>query len=159
MTVAARALQQTLASLTLDPGDCVYRSVARAARAVTVAFDQALAPHALSAGQFTILLTLQRKGRLTVGQLARELAMDGSTVPRVLRALRERGFLELQAGIDRRQKLVGITGRGQSALRPALMSWQLAQRRLLAASAVSNWSGVRRALASLREASIVSEAG
>jgi DNA-binding MarR family transcriptional regulator len=158
MSTAARALQQALAKMALNPGDCVYRSVARTARAVTVAFDKALAPHALSAGQFTIMLTLQRKGPLTVGQLARELAMDGSTVPRVLRALGDRGYLAFRAGADRRQKLVGITSRGQSALRPALAAWQQAQRRVLKASAVSNWPTVRRALADLREASLGSVA-
>lgn len=154
MSIPSKALQRAIVGMKLDPSDCIYRSIARAARAVTTAYDQALAPHDLNAGQFTILLTLQRSGPLTVGDLARELAMHGSTVPRVLRALQTRGLLQLAPGKDRRQKLISITESGQRALMPALLSWQRAQRQLLASSAVGNWNKVRRALAGLRTASL-----
>jgi DNA-binding MarR family transcriptional regulator len=152
MTTTAHSLQQALANLTIDPDDCIYRSVARAARAVTVAYDAAFASHAINAGQFTILMTLARIGPLTIGQLARQLAMDGSTVPRVLRGLVERDMVEVRPGEDRRRKFVQITPEGRQTLKSALNAWQSTQKRLLADSAIGGWRGLRRALASLRDA-------
>src|SRR5688572_21587383 len=89
-------LEQTLAGMRHDPAHCVHRHIARTNRIVGSRFDESLAPAGLTAGQFTTLMTLARMGPLPVGVLAEQLAMDATTVPRVIRPLLGRGWLALR---------------------------------------------------------------
>src|SRR5688500_9681860 len=102
-------LEHALAALQHDPVHCVHRHIARVARVVGARFDDALATAGLTAGQFTTLMTLARMGPLPIGRLADELAMDASTVPRVIRPLVERGWLRLTRGADRRVRIATAT--------------------------------------------------
>ena len=88
--MAISEMQQSGNSLqtgVLDPRHCIFRSVSRLARAVTVSYDAALKPSGLSAGQFTTLMTLSLNGPTTVGDLARLITANSTTIPRILLVL------------------------------------------------------------------------
>ena len=66
---------------------CACSTLRRAARAVTAAYDAALAPSGLRITQFGILRKLARLGPLPVTRLAAEAALDRSTMGRNLNPL------------------------------------------------------------------------
>ena len=76
---------------------CACTTLRRAARAVTAAYDAALAPSGLRITQFSILRRLARLGPLPVTRLAAEAALDRSTMGRNLNPLERRGFEIIQA--------------------------------------------------------------
>src|SRR6266566_9816310 len=56
--------------------ECNCHAVRAAARHITQAYDQFLAPAGLRTNQFSILAKLKRQGPLTINALAAEMVMD-----------------------------------------------------------------------------------
>ncbi|MEZ5498247.1 MAG: MarR family winged helix-turn-helix transcriptional regulator [Steroidobacteraceae bacterium] len=135
----------------IDPRHCVFRHLSRSLRSVAQHYDRGLRPHGLTAAQFTLLMTLARLGEQKVGALAAELAMDPSTVPRVLLPLRRRGWIRVAIGSDRRSRLVSIAEPGSRLLRQVLPHWQSLQAEALAQLAPVDWRDLRHSLAHLRQ--------
>jgi DNA-binding MarR family transcriptional regulator len=150
-TLSHQRLESALAAMQHDPLHCVHRHIARAARVVGARFDDALATSGLTAGQFTTLMTLARRGPLPVGRLAEELAMDSTTVPRVIRPLVERGWVRLTPGADRRVRIAVATDTGVQQLIDALPAWERTQCQALETLAADHWTILRRGIATLRE--------
>jgi DNA-binding MarR family transcriptional regulator len=150
-SLSQQRLERALAALQHDPSHCVHRHIARAARVVGARFDDALATSGLTAGQFTTLMTLARRGPLAIGRLAQEMAMDSTTVPRVIRPLVQRGWVRLTPGSDRRVRIAIATDTGVEQLIDALPAWERTQRQALEALASDHWPILRRGIATLRE--------
>jgi DNA-binding MarR family transcriptional regulator len=119
-------------------------------RVVSSAFDQGFADFRISAGQFTILMTLARAGPLSIGALAGLLSMDTTTLTRVLKLPLTNGHVHIERGSDRRVKVVSISTRGCRLLERAMPNWCEAQRRALALIPGGRWNHLRRRLGSLR---------
>ncbi|HKZ72438.1 MAG TPA: MarR family transcriptional regulator [Steroidobacteraceae bacterium] len=149
-SLALQRFERALAALQHDPVHCVHRHIARTARVVGARFDEALATRGFTSGQFTTLMTLVRMGPLPIGRLAEELAMDASTVPRVIRPLIERGWVELAHGKDRRVRIVAATDEGVQRLTDALPTWERTQVEALASLEAQGWKELRHGIASLR---------
>jgi hypothetical protein len=64
-----------------DSEECNCYTVRAAARHITQAYDQFLAPAGLRTTQFSILTKLKRKGPLTINTLASDMAMDRTSHP------------------------------------------------------------------------------
>jgi DNA-binding MarR family transcriptional regulator len=144
-------LQSALSAMQHDPSQCVHRHIARAARVVGARFDDALATSGLTAGQFTTLMTLARRGPLPIGRLAEEMGMDSTTVPRVIRPLLLRGWVRLTRAADRRVRIATATDTGVQQLIDALPAWERTQAQALEALAADHWTAVRRGIAALRQ--------
>lgn len=71
---------------------CAMQAARATARRLTRLYERHLAPHDLSASQFTALVALAR-GVGTVGALADALDMDRTTASRLLTPLRRRGLV------------------------------------------------------------------
>jgi DNA-binding MarR family transcriptional regulator len=150
-SLISQRFKHVLAAGKFDPAHCVYRHISRAARVVGARFDQGLASAGLTAGQFTILMTLARMGPLSIGRLAEELTLDATTVPRVLRPLVAQGRVQLSSsGDDRRVRLAAISEAGLHTLLAALPVWERLQREALAAVEGQGWTQLRHGMASLR---------
>ncbi len=130
----------------------MLRHVARASRAVIAAFDPALAPHGLTGHQFNLMMTLGQLGPMTVGALADVLGMDASGVPRAIRPLADAGFIHVERGADRRQRLLSLTVQGTSQLDLARPAWAKVQAELVGTVGASRWSGLMNELRILRHA-------
>jgi DNA-binding MarR family transcriptional regulator len=112
--------------------DCACFSVRKAARAITRAFDAALAPSGLGATQFSVLAALAVERRFTMSELADWLGMDRTTLTRNLRPLVRAGFVTTKQGTDQRRRLLRLMPAGRRALKTAFPLWRSAQRRVIA---------------------------
>ena len=112
---------------------CTCMTLRRAARAVTAAYDAALAPSGLRITQFGILRKLAHFGPLPVTRLAAEAALDRSTMGRNLNPLERRGLVRIEVGnVDQRERVAHLTAAGEAAIEAALPHWRKAQERIAA---------------------------
>jgi len=112
---------------------CICSTLRRATRAITAAYDAALAPSGLRVTQFAVLRTLARLGPLPVTRLAAETALDRSTMGRNLDPLERRGLVRIEVGqADHRERVAHLTATGEAAVETALPYWRRAQARVAA---------------------------
>jgi len=89
--------------------------VARAARQWRRAVDRQLQPFGLTEATWLPLIYLARASApMRQKDLAAALALDGSSVVRLLDALEAAGFVERAEGSDRRAKIIVPTARGRA---------------------------------------------
>ncbi len=111
---------------------CPCLNVRKAARAVTQLYDGVLQPSGLRATQFGLLGAIALAGEPTLTRLAEELVMDQTTLTRNLKPLERRGLIAIEAGADRRTRVVMVTTAGRQALTAALPLWQEARAQVIA---------------------------
>jgi DNA-binding MarR family transcriptional regulator len=112
----------------LRADDCNCLAVRQAARHVTQFYDHYLAPAGLRTTQFSILVTLTRRGPLTINALAAAMVMDRTTLGRNILPLERDGLVTIASGkTDRRSKEVRLTERGAERLQTAIVGWTEAQ--------------------------------
>lgn len=135
-----------------SPDACILRHVARVSRAVVSAYDPALAPFGLTGHQFNLMMTLGNMGAMTVGALAEVLGMDASGVPRAIRPLAEGGFISVERGTDRRQRLLSLTETGRARLDSATPAWLRVQTELVGTIGANRWLSLMTELRAVRKA-------
>lgn len=97
----------------------------RAARALARRFDEALRPFALTNGQFSLLMSLNRPEPPAMGPVANLLAMDRTTLTAALKPLERRGLVEVSPDpADRRSRILKLTREGRKLLARAVPVWQ-----------------------------------
>jgi DNA-binding MarR family transcriptional regulator len=110
------------------PEQCNCFAVRSAARHVTQLYDQFLAPIGLRVTQFSILAKLKRMGPLTINALAKDMAMDRTTLGRALQPLERDGLVQIEpTPSDRRAKEIHLTKSGEKRLQEAVKAWSQAQ--------------------------------
>lgn len=118
-------------AVVLPPGPaglCTAAKVRRLSRQVSQIYDEALAGHGLTIGQFGLLVCLSRRRGLGIGALAERLAADASTVSRLVKPLAVDGLLRIQIDpADRRGRLVWLSDAGHQRRAAAQAGWQAAQ--------------------------------
>lgn len=103
---------------------CLCLHAQRAARALARRFDDALRPAALTNGQFSLLMSLNRPEPASIGAVASLLSMDRTTLTAALKPLERRGLVKVAIGAeDRRSRLLTLTPAGRAALAKALPIW------------------------------------
>lgn len=106
----------------------------RLSRRITQIYDEALATHGLTVGQYGLLACLSRRRGMAIGTLAGQLAADASTVSRLVKPLAAAGLIIIRASPeDRRQKLVWLSDAGHARRSAAQAGWQAAQDQMAAA--------------------------
>src|SRR5262245_26344953 len=104
---------------------CLCLRLQRASRAIARQFDAALRPLGLTSSQFSLLMMLNRPTPLSVGGLAKCLAMDRTTTTANLKPLERRGLLTVRRDErDSRAKQVALTGKGRALVVRAVRRWQ-----------------------------------
>lgn len=130
--------------------ECVCLNVQRAARRVARRYDAAFRPIGITSGQFTILGALNQPGPVTIGDLARVLGMERTTLTRNLVPLETAGLIGSSAVEgDARARALALTDAGRARLATATPIWRALQAELTGAMPDNGWSAVRHALASL----------
>jgi DNA-binding MarR family transcriptional regulator len=111
---------------TLEVRDaCLCLHVQRAARALARRFDDALRPLALTNGQFSLMMSLNRPEPPDMGAVAKLLGMDRTTLTAALKPLQRRGLLKIKADpADRRGRLLTLTSKGRKLLARAVPIWR-----------------------------------
>jgi len=97
---------------------CLCLNVQRAARSLARRFDDALRPHGLTHGQFSLLVALSRP-------VAAMLAMDRTTLTANVKPLERRGLVTVAASKDdRRNRVLMLTAAGHKLIEAALPAWR-----------------------------------
>jgi DNA-binding MarR family transcriptional regulator len=132
---------------------CACANLRRAARAVTRLYNRELRETGLELTQLTLLMALSVTGETTQGRLGSLLALDTTSLTRMLALLKKRGWIGAQPGDDRRQRLLRLTPSGQARLQKALPHWERAQQRLRRRLGEPAWSKMGELLTQVTRAS------
>ena len=133
---------------------CLCLHLQRAARTVARRFDDALRPHGLTNGQFSLLMALNRPGAPRITDLVAFLAMDRTTLTAALKPLARRGLLAIVPDTsDRRNRRLVLTDVGRDLLMAALPVWRATHDALDGALAEERLDGLRLDLRTLSETS------
>ncbi len=104
---------------------CLCLHLQRAARAIGRRFDQALRPLDLTNGQFSLLMSLNRPQPPKIGDVARLLAMDRTTLTANLKPLERRGLVVVAVDeADKRTRRLSLTPSGRELLAAAVPVWR-----------------------------------
>jgi len=132
---------------------CACANLRRTARAVTRMYNQELRATGLELTQFTLLMALNLTGETTQGDLGKLLALDTTSLTRMLKLLTKRGWIGVQAGDDRRQRLLQLTASGRQKWQRSRPHWERAQRRLQKALGEPRWTQMGELLAEVTRSS------
>ncbi len=132
--------------------DCVWLNFRKASRALTRFYDAKLAPSGLGVSQLSLMVALHLGGGAPMTRLARELALDRTTLTRNLKPLVRRRLVAIGPGTDRRTRVVALTPEGRAALASALPLWREAQAEVLARLGDGLWSRLFNEIAATVEA-------
>ena len=126
--------------------ECACFNFRKASRAVTQMYDTILAPSGMRSTQFTVLIGLALKDKITVTELADMLAIDRTTLTRGFKPLLKKGYIGFVSDADRRVRAMRLLSKGRKALTQALPLWKLAQRKVTAKFGGRRWSDLKRHL-------------
>lgn len=101
-----------------------------ATRSVNRIYDRALSRAGLRVTGYSILSRLADEGPLAISELAARLAMERTTCTREVAPLVETGLVEMTVGVDRRRRVLQLTGAGRDKHAEALPYWEQVQRRV-----------------------------
>jgi DNA-binding MarR family transcriptional regulator len=112
--------------------DCLCGNTRMAARALTALYDAHLAPCGITSSQLAVLWCVIGGEPLAMGDIARHLVMDKTTVSRNVASLVAAGLVASRAGEDARVKRLASTARGRRAFARAIPLWEAAQAQVTA---------------------------
>lgn len=129
---------------------CLCLHLQRAARTIARRFDEALAPHGLTNGQFSLLMSLNRPDGPRLGALVPLLGMDRTTLTAALKPLERRGLVasERDPG-DARARRLRLTPAGRQRLKAALPAWRATHDAIDAILGDAGTDALREGLANL----------
>lgn len=136
----------------LLPCDCA--NLRRAARAVSRLYSQELRPDGIEITQFTLLMALNLAGEIPQGKLGDILALDSTSLTRMLGLLKKYGWVKAKEGDDRRLRIFSLTPAGKAKFQQALPHWKRAQKRLETALGTRTATQLRGLLAEVTQASL-----
>jgi DNA-binding MarR family transcriptional regulator len=114
----------------------------RVTRAITQRYDQALRPLGITITHFTILQALSLTGKISQGRLGEILAMDSTTLTRTLAIMKRHGWITIQPGSDRRERLLDLSKSGEAEFNRALPYWKTAQAELRKQLGEKRWQNL-----------------
>lgn len=112
------------------PSQCYCMNVRRASRAVTGFYDEVLKPSGLTVAQMSLLRNLETVTPVTIGELAKRLRIDRTTLNRNMKPLTDAGLISINPGKDSRTRQVMLTDTGKNAVAQAWKLWGEAQAAL-----------------------------
>lgn len=125
-----------------------------AVRAASRLYNEELRKAGLEVWQFSLLRALAALGPLTQNQLGERMAAEKTTISRNVRVLQARGWLAIEQGADRRQRLVVLTARGRKRLQQARPHWERAQGRMRRALGEQRFEALRELLPRATQAAL-----
>jgi len=106
---------------------CYCSSLRLAARKVTAAYDEALAPVGVSVAQFAMLRRIARTEPVSLTELGQVCDLDRSTVGRNAKVLQRMGLVRIVVGEDQREAMLTLTIGGRAILAEGAPLWDGAQ--------------------------------
>ena len=128
--------------------ECALFDIQRASRVVTGLYNTHLRGAGITIAQWSLLRNISFMEPVSVGRLADALAMERTSVTRLIEPLIELGCVRSSGGDDRRVRYLELTARGRERMRAGKRRWHAAQRELMATLGAANWRMMRSALRS-----------
>ena len=119
---------------------CLCNALRQASRAVSRLYDEELRSVGLRTTQYSLLRYLKHCGEVRQRDLGAVTSLDETTVTRNLRPLIDAGWVTIEAGDDRRERLVRLSEAGAAKLKEARPAWERAQERMRARLTNANWT-------------------
>jgi DNA-binding MarR family transcriptional regulator len=127
-------------------GTCTCAELRKAARAVTLLYDNAFKSTGLLSTQLSVLRIISKSDSLKVSQLAEELGMDRTTLTRNLSVLERQGFIKISPGKDHRTRIVTITSSGSTSIAKTIPLWNEVQHNVKKQMGENAWREMMQSL-------------
>lgn len=109
---------------------CLIFRVRALSRTLTTLYDEALRPLGLKASQMTVMTAIASTGEKRLSTLADQIALEPSSLSRVVDVMRRNGWVETVTDPDdERARLVRMTDAGNVLYAEATPLWRKAQTR------------------------------
>lgn len=128
-------LQQRKSSADL----CTCSELRKAARAITLLYDNAFKSSGLLSTQFGVLQVLCEVDTIQITDLAGKLGMDRTTLTRNLSVLERDGFIKISQGKDHRTRLITATQKGHIAVSETILMWNEIQCKVKQKLGENSW--------------------
>jgi DNA-binding MarR family transcriptional regulator len=124
----------------MSTDSCTCSELRRAARAVTLLYDNAFKSSGLLSTQLGVLHVIYKSDSIRITHLAKELGMDRTTLTRNLSVLERQGFIKISSGNkDNRTRIVTITYKGRATIVKAIPRWNEVQRKVKQQMGETSW--------------------
>jgi len=114
---------------------------------VTRLYNRELLSHGIEVTQFTLMMALHHVDEISQGDLGEMLALDSTSLTRMLKLLKDHGWVQAKEGNDRRVRLFRLTGAGLEKFQECLPHWKHAQEQFRTAMGEKNMRELSAALA------------
>lgn len=133
---------------------CACQNLRRLTRVATRIYDQELRKAGLEITQFGLLTALAATGETNQKRLSAGFAMDSTTLTRTLGPLREKGWVQVKTGKDRRERVFSLTRSGKRQVADAQPYWELAEQRLRQKLGDAGWKRMKATVSRVTEAAM-----
>jgi DNA-binding MarR family transcriptional regulator len=114
----------------MSVNSCTCGELRRAARAVTLLYDNAFKSSGLLSTQLHVLHVIYKSDSIRISHLAKELGLDRTTLTRNLDVLERQDFIKISSGKDSRTRIVTVTHKGRTTIAKAIPLWNDVQRKV-----------------------------
>lgn len=128
---------------------CVCTALRKATRAIGQRYDQALADHGMTIGQFAILRHIKRGAPIALSRLADQLVMDRTSLYRGVEPMAKAGWIALEAAPRGKTKLASLTALGLEHVAAAEPVWRAVQAEVTQALGGNDIADIQTGLARL----------
>src|ERR1700738_3629885 len=150
-------MRDILANLDLTgTGYCASLNFRRTSRMVTRMYDIAMQESGIRSTQLAILVGIAKLQPVAMGNLAKVLMLDSSTLTRSLRLLENEGMIEISTRAAMRQRFLKLTHSGQKALQRSLPLLRAVHARFVAAGGADYWLKLRNELENIAKSTSMS---
>src|SRR5919198_2631392 len=139
----------TMLHQSMSAGTCTCGELRKAARAITLLYDNAFKSTGLLSTQFGVLQIICDIDSIRISDLAGKLGMDRTTLTRNLSVLERQGFTEISQGKDHRTRIVTATQKGRNAVAKAILLWNEVQHKVKQEMGENSWRELMQNLAQL----------
>jgi DNA-binding MarR family transcriptional regulator len=139
----------TMLDQSMSAGTCTCGELRKAARAITLLYDNAFKSTGLLSTQFNVLQAIYNIDSIRISDLANKLGMDRTTLTRNLSVLERHGFIEISQGKDQRTRIVTATQKGRSAVSKTILLWNEVQRKVKQEMGENSWRELMQNLGQL----------
>ena len=130
----------------MSTDSCTCGELRKAARAVTLLYDNAFKSSGLLSTQLGVLHLIYKSESIRISHLAKELGMDRTTLTRNLSVLERQGYINISAGKDTRTRIITITSKGRATVAKAIPLWNDVQRKVRKQMGQDSWSALMDSL-------------
>ena len=133
----------------MSVGTCTCGELRKAARAITLLYDNAFKSSGLLSTQFNVLQSIYNIDSIRISDLANKLGMDRTTLTRNLSVLERQGFIDISQGNDHRTRIVTATQKGRNAVGKTILLWNEIQGKVKQKMGEDSWHGLMQNLCTL----------